>query len=265
MKTVLTIAGSDPFGGAGMQADIKTMTAHDVYAMTAITLLSAQNSQGFYDLQLTSADLLEAQIDHIFEDVNPDATKTGMLLSEELVNLVADKLHQYKPKNLVIDPIMIAQGKIKLLKDEVEKAIIERLIPIAYVITPNKWETEIISGLKIESKEDMEKATKAIFEKYGVNVLTKSDCLGNDSDDLLYTDQGPFWLPGPKIENKNVRGTGDALSAALASNLAKGYDLRQAASKAKAYVTLALDSKIQVGKGRGPIHNSVGIEGEYPF
>lgn len=263
MKTVLTIAGSDPFGGAGMQADIKTFTAHDVYAMTAITLLSAQNSQGFYDLQLTSGELLKSQIDHIFEDVNPDATKTGMLLSEEIVDIVAEKIKEYSPKNLVIDPIMIAQGKIKLLRDEVEEAIIEKLIPLAYVITPNKWETEIISGLKINTKDDMEKAAKIIFDKYHVNVLTKSDCRGNDSDDLLYTDQGSFWLTGPKIDNKNVRGTGDALSAALASNLAKGYDLRQAAVKAKLYVTKALQSKIQVGKGRGPIHNSVGIVGDY--
>lgn len=263
MKTVLTIAGSDPFGGAGMQADVKTITAHSVYAMTAVTLVSAQNSIGFYGVEEVSSEFLEKQIDYLFADVIPDATKTGMLLSIELIETVAKKLSQYKPKNLIIDPVIVAQKKIKLINDDAIETLLDKLIPLADLITPNKEETEIIANIKIENEEDMVIAAKKIYEKYGCAVLTKSGVEGDNANDYLYTKDGGYWLLGEKIYTKNVRGTGDALSSAIASNLAKGYELVEACKKAKRYVTGALKSQIQVGQGRGPIDNSFGISGEY--
>lgn len=263
MKTVLTIAGSDPFGGAGMQADIKTMTAHGVYAITAVTLISAQNSIGFYGVQETKPEFLEMQIDYLFKDVIPDATKTGMLLSRELIEMTAKKLKEYKPQNLIIDPVIVSHKKIKLINDDAIETLLKELIPLADLITPNKEETEIISGMQINNEEDMEIAAKKIHKKYGCNVITKSGVEGDNANDYLYTKNGGYWLYGEKINTKNVRGTGDALSSAIASNLAKGYDIVKACEAAKRYVTKALKSNIQIGNGKGPIDNSFGIKGEY--
>lgn len=260
MNTVLTIAGSDPFGGSGMQADLKTITANKVYGMTAITVVTAQNSRGFYNKQLVDPKLLDDQIGFIFQDIIPDSTKTGMILDKNQLEVIVNKIKELKPKNLIVDPIMVAQGKIRLLDEEVENSIIEELIPLAFVITPNKWETELISGKSINSKEDMIEAARFINQKFGVNVLSKSDCLGNDSDDLLYTSNGYYWLKGPKIETKNVRGTGDTLSAALACNLAKGYDLKDAAIRAKEYITNAIKEEIKVVEGRGPVNHYYNIK-----
>lgn len=263
MKIVITIAGSDPFGGAGMQADIKTMTAHGVYAMSAVTLISAQNSMGFYGVQETKPEFLEKQIDYLFQDISPDATKTGMLLSKELIKMTAKKIKEYKPKNLVIDPVIVAQKKIQLINDDAIETLLTELIPLADLITPNKGETEIIADMKIYNEKDMEIAAKKIYEKYGCNVLTKSGVEGDNANDFLYTKEGGHWLYGEKIETKNIRGTGDALSSAIASNLAKGYSLIEACEAAKRYVTAALKSNIQIGQGRGPIDNSFDIKGEY--
>lgn len=263
MKTVLTIAGSDPFGGAGMQADIKTMTAHGVYAITAVTLISAQNSIGFYGVQETKPEFLEMQIDYLFKDVIPDATKTGMLLSRELIEMTAKKLKEYKPQNLIIDPVIVSHKKIKLINDDAIETLLKELIPLADLITPNKEETEIISGMQINNEEDMEIAAKKIHKKYGCNVITKSGVEGDNANDYLYTKNGGYWLYGEKINTKNVRGTGDALSSAIASNLAKNYDIVNACEAAKRYVTAALKSNIQIGQGRGPIDNSFDIIGEY--
>lgn len=263
MKTVLTIAGSDPFGGAGLQADLKTFTAHDVYGMTVITLLSAQNSIGFYEASVTSVDLLEKQIDAIFEDVRPDAIKTGMLLSSEIIKLVADKLKQYKPNNLLIDPVMIAHRSIILIKEDAQKTMINELIPLADIITPNLGEAEIISGMKIKNKEDMIKATKKIFDRFGCVVFTKGGISKDDADDLLYTKDGYKWIKGDLIDTKNTRGTGCSLSAAIISNLAKGKSIEESVTQAKRFVTKGLESNIQIGNGRGPIQHSFDIEGEY--
>ncbi|MDO4604504.1 MAG: bifunctional hydroxymethylpyrimidine kinase/phosphomethylpyrimidine kinase [Helcococcus sp.] len=263
MKTVLTIAGSDPFGGAGMQADIKTMTAHGVYAITAVTLISAQNSIGFYGVQETKPEFLEMQIDYLFKDVIPDATKTGMLLSRELIEMTAKKLKEYKPQNLIIDPVIVSHKKIKLINDDAIETLLKELIPLADLITPNKEETEIISGMQINNEEDMEIAAKKIHKKYGCNVITKSGVEGDNANDYLYTKNGGYWLYGEKINTKNVRGTGDALSSAIASNLAKNYDIVNACEAAKRYVTKALKSNIQIGNGKGPIDSSFDIKGEY--
>lgn len=263
MKTVLTIAGSDPFGGAGMQADIKTMTAHGVYAMTAVSLISVQNSVGFYKVQETTKEFLEMQIEYLFKDVTPDATKTGMLLSRELIKMTAKKLKEYKPQNLIIDPVIVSHKKIKLINDDAIETLLNELIPLAYLITPNKEETEIIADMIIKDEKDMEIAAKKIFEQYGCNIITKSGVEGDNANDYLYTKDGGHWLYGEKIDTKNVRGTGDALSSAIASNLAKDYELIEACEAAKRYVTKALKSNIQIGHGKGPIDNSFDIEGVY--
>lgn len=260
MKTVLTIAGSDPFGGSGMQADIKTMTAHKVYAMNVVTLLTAQNSLGFYEAKPTDLDLLEKQIDHIFEDVTPDATKTGMLLTSEIINLVADKIKEYKPKNLVIDPVMMSFRTVKLINDDAIKTMLDKLIPLADVITPNWGETEIIADMKIESQEDMITAAKIIHDKYGCAVYTKSGLQNGNADDLLYGDNGYEWIKGDIIQSDNVRGTGCTLSSAISSNLAKGQSILEACTNAKKYVSEAIKNSPEIGKGKkGPINHSYNI------
>lgn len=264
MKKVLTIAGSDPFGGAGMQADLKTMTAHAVYGMTAITLVSSQNSLGFYESQPVNSDMIKKQIDAIFSDDIPDATKTGMLQTTETIDAVAEKLIQYKPKNLVIDPVMMSFRTIKLIDDEAIDTLIEKLLPLADVITPNWGETEIIAKMKINSEEDMIKAAKYIFEKYNCAVYTKSTLQGDNANDLLYTKDGYYWIEGEKLDNTNVRGTGCTLSSALASNLAKGMDLLSASRAAKRYVANALKNDPKIGKGsKGPVNHSYNIDGSY--
>lgn len=263
MKTVLTIAGSDPFGGAGLQADLKTFTAHDVYGMTAITLLSAQNSVGFFEAKVADIEMLEKQIDSIFEDIIPDAIKTGMLLNSDVIKLVAKKIKQYNPKNLLIDPVMVAHRTIILIDEDARDTMINELIPLAYIITPNIGEAEIISEMKITNKEEMLEATKKIHEKFGCIVYTKSGVSVEDADDLLYTKDGYKWIKGDLIDTKNTRGTGCSLSAAIISNLAKGKEIEEAVSEAKRYVSKGLESKIQIGNGRGPIHHSFDISGEY--
>ncbi|MFM1538715.1 bifunctional hydroxymethylpyrimidine kinase/phosphomethylpyrimidine kinase [Helcococcus bovis] len=260
MKKVLTIAGMDPIGGAGMMSDIKTMTAHDVYGMCAVTLLSVQNTIGFYEVQPVESAFLERQIDTIFADIIPDATKTGMLLNSKLIKSVVDKVKQYNPKNLLIDPVMVAHRKFKLIDDEAIEVLTKDLIPLAYLITPNIGEGEILAEMKIENKLDMEIAAKIIYEKFGVNVVLKSGASEEDADDLLYTDEGIFWIKGEKVNTKNTRGTGDALSSAIVSNLAKGNDLKTSVILAKKFVHDSLFEKLQIGSGIGAIHHSYGIK-----
>ena len=263
MKTVLTIAGVDPFGGSGMQADIKTITAHKVYALSAVTLLTVQNTKEFLGGQAVEVDFLESQVDKIYEDVQADAVKTGMLLTSDIILKVADLAKKHKFKNFVVDPVMMSYKTVKLIDDKAIETLLEELIPLAYVITPNAGETEILAGMKINNKEDMLKAAEIIYNKYKVNVLTKSDLSDGDADDLLYTEEGAFWLKGKKIDTNNVKGTGDTLSSALASNLAKGYSLKESAIMAKKFVSKALESNLQIGSGKGPIDHMFDIKGIY--
>lgn len=253
MKKVLTIAGSDPFGGAGMQADLKTMTMHGVYGMTAVTLLSAQNTIGFFEANAVTPEFLEKQIDAILSDVEPDGVKTGMLLNSEIIELVERKLKENKLNNVVIDPVMVAHKTVKLIDDDAIECMKEKLLPLADLITPNLGETELIAEMSINSKEDMEIAAKKIYEKYNCAVYTKSGVVEGDADDLLYTSEGAFWIKGEYIKNKNTRGTGCTLSAAIVSNLAKGLSLKNACVEAKKYITGALKSNIQIGHGIGPV------------
>ena len=263
MKTALTIAGSDSSGGAGIQADIKTMTANGVYAMSAVTALTAQNTTGVYGILESTPEFLASQLDCIFTDIFPDAVKTGMVSSTGLIEVIADKLKQYKAKNIVVDPVMVATSGSRLISQEAVDALKELLLPLATVLTPNIPEAEVLSGLPISGPADMEKAAQAIGEAYGCAVLCKGGHDLNDANDLLWRDGTCKWFHGRRIHNPNTHGTGCTLSSAIASNLAKGYDLDTAVERAKAYLSGALAAMLDLGAGQGPMDHLFDLKGEY--
>ena len=259
MKTALTIAGSDSSGGAGIQADIKTMTANGVYAMSAVTALTAQNTTGVYGILESTPEFLASQLDCIFTDIFPDAVKTGMVSSTGLIQVIADKLKQYQARNIVVDPVMIATSGSRLISEEAVEALKSQLLPLAAVLTPNIPEAEVLSGLTISGSEDMERAAREIGERYGCAVL----CMGghdlNDANDLLWQDGSCKWFCGRRIHNPNTHGTGCTLSSAIASNLAKGCDLETAVERAKIYLSGALSSMLDLGAGSGPLDHLFSI------
>ena len=261
MKTALTIAGSDSSGGAGIQADIKTMTANGVYAMSAITALTAQNTVGVYGILEVTPEFLANQLDCIFTDIRPDAVKTGMVSSSALIEVIAQKLTQYKAKNLVIDPVMVATSGAKLISDEAIETLKGKLLGLATLMTPNIPEAQVLSGMDIRTAEDMERAAKAIYEAYGCAVLCKGGHQLNDANDLLYSKEGARWYHGRRIANPNTHGTGCTLSSAIASNLAKGYSLDEAVERAKAYISGALAAMLDLGKGSGPMNHMFDLKG----
>ncbi len=263
MKTALTIAGSDSSGGAGIQADIKTMTANGVYAMSAVTALTAQNTTGVYGILESTPEFLASQLDCIFTDIFPDAVKTGMVSSTGLIEVIADKLKQYKAKNIVVDPVMVATSGSRLISQEAVDALKELLLPLATVLTPNIPEAEVLSGLTISGPADMEKAAQAIGEAYGCAVLCKGGHDLNDANDLLWRDGTCKWFHGRRIDNPNTHGTGCTLSSAIASNLAKGCDLDTAVERAKAYLSGALAAMLDLGAGQGPMDHLFDLKGEY--
>ena len=263
MKTALTIAGSDSSGGAGIQADIKTMTANGVYAMSAITALTAQNTTGVYGILEVTPEFLANQLDCIFTDIRPDAVKTGMVSSSALIEVIAQKLTQYKAKNLVIDPVMVATSGAKLISDEAIETLKGKLLGLATLITPNIPEAQVLSGMDIRTAEDMERAAKAIYEAYGCAVLCKGGHQLNDANDLLYSKEGARWYHGRRIANPNTHGTGCTLSSAIASNLAKGYSLEEAVERAKAYISGALAAMLDLGKGSGPMNHMFDLKGTF--
>ena len=263
MKTALTIAGSDSSGGAGIQADIKTMTANGVYAMSAITALTAQNTTGVYGILEVTPEFLANQLDCIFTDIRPDAVKTGMVSASALIEVIAQKLTQYKAKNLVIDPVMVATSGAKLISDEAIETLKGKLLGLATLITPNIPEAQVLSGMDIRTAEDMERAAKAIYEAYGCAVLCKGGHQLNDANDLLYSKEGARWYHGRRIANPNTHGTGCTLSSAIASNLAKGYSLDEAVERAKAYISGALAAMLDLGKGSGPMNHMFDLKGTF--
>ena len=263
MKTALTIAGSDSSGGAGIQADIKTMTANGVYAMSAVTALTAQNTTGVYGILESTPEFLASQLDCIFTDIFPDAVKTGMVSSTGLIEVIADKLKQYKAQNIVVDPVMVATSGSRLISQEAVDALKELLLPLATVLTPNIPEAEVLSGLTISGPADMEKAAQAIGEAYGCAVLCKGGHDLNDANDLLWRNGTCKWFHGRRIHNPNTHGTGCTLSSAIASNLAKGYDLDTAVERAKAYLSGALAAMLDLGAGQGPMDHLFDLKGEY--
>lgn len=263
MKTALTIAGSDSSGGAGIQADIKTMTANGVFAMSAITALTAQNTTGVTDILEATPQFLGEELDAIFTDIFPDAVKIGMVSSSGLIAVIADKLRQYGAKHIVVDPVMVATSGAKLLRDDAIAVLEEQLLPLAAVLTPNIPEAEILSGMTIRNAADMELAARTISERYGCAVLCKGGHQINDADDLLWRDGAGKWFRGRRINNPNTHGTGCTLSSAIASNLAKGYDLDASVEQAKAYISGALAAMLDLGKGSGPMNHMFALRGEF--
>ena len=263
MKTALTIAGSDCSGGAGIQADIKTMTMNGVYAMSAITALTAQNTTGVRAIQESTPDFLKQQIDAVFEDIYPDAVKIGMVASNELIRVIADRLKYYDAKNVVIDPVMVASAGSSLMKQNAVQTLITELLPISTLVTPNIPEAQVLSGMSIENKEDMIAAAKRIGDSYHCAVLLKGGHSINDANDLLYADGELHWFEGKRIDNPNTHGTGCTLSSAIASNLAKGYTLSESVRRAKDYISGALAAMLDLGEGSGPMNHAFDLQGEY--
>jgi len=263
MRTALSIAGSDSCGGAGIQADIKTMTMNGVYAMTAITALTAQNTTGVTGILESSPEFLQKQLDAVFDDIFPDAVKIGMVSSSALISVIADRLNYYNAKNIVVDPVMVATSGSALMKTDAVNTLIKELLPLATVITPNIPEAEVLSGMEIKTEDDMYKAAKLIGCSCGCAVLLKGGHSINDANDLLYQNGKFTWFKGNRINNPNTHGTGCTLSSAIASNLAKGYDLEQSIRRAKDYISGALAAMLDLGHGSGPLDHLFHLEGGF--
>ena len=255
MKTCLTIAGSDSIGGAGIQADIKTMTALGVYGMTAIASLTAQNTTGVKNIIEVSKEFLSDQLEMIINDIFPDAVKTGCISSPELIKEVVEKIKKYQLKNIVVDPVIFSKSGVKLIKDQAIETMKNELLSLANLITPNILELEIIAECKIKKIDDMISASKKIYEKYGCAVLCKGGHGINDGEDLLYNEKGIKWFKTKKIETNNLHGTGCTLSSAIASFLALGFTIEDSIFKAKEYLTGCLENAVKLGKGFGPVNH----------
>ncbi len=274
MKTALTIAGSDSSGGAGIQADIKTMSANGVYAMSAITALTAQNTTGVTAVMEATPKILGEQLDNIFTDIFPDAVKIGMVSSSKIIKVIADKLSCYKAKNIVLDTVMAATSGAKLISDGAVSTLKEYLIPMADVITPNIPEAQILSQKEIKSARDMLEAAEKISNEYNCNVLIKGGHNINDANDLLYlSNEGRGedvqnkeryrWFNGRRIDNPNTHGTGCTLSSAIAANLAKGFDLETSVKRSKDYISQALMQMLDLGQGSGPMMHNFNLTGKF--
>ena len=263
MKTALTIAGSDCSGGAGIQADIKTMTMNGVYAMSAITALTAQNTTGVSSILEATAEFLADQLDMIFTDIRPDAIKIGMVSNSELIKTIVDKLTFYKADKIVVDPVMVATSGADLMQSEAVMTMKNCLLPIAILATPNIPEAEVLSGMKIENEDDMVQAAIHINQTYGCAVLVKGGHNINDANDLLCADGKIKWFYGKRIDNPNTHGTGCTLSSAIAANLAKGFDLETSVQRAKDYISNALSAQLDLGQGSGPMNHAFNLTGEY--
>lgn len=253
MKKVLTIAGSDSSGGAGIQADIKTITAHKMYAMSAITALTAQNTTGVYGISEVSPEFVAQQIDCIFNDIRPDSVKIGMVSSSAIIETIVQKLKEHKAENIVVDPVMVATSGSKLISDEARDTLINKLLPIATVITPNIPESEVLCGFEIKDEDGMVRAAEKIAESFKGAILVKGGHLVNDAIDLLYENGRSSWFSSERIDNPNTHGTGCTLSSAIACNLAAGYPLEDSIRNAKEYLTGALRAMLDLGKGSGPL------------
>lgn len=263
LKTVLTIAGSDCSGGAGIQADIKTITLNGAYAMSAITAMTVQNTTGVRGIQDASAEFLSQQLDAVFEDIYPDAVKIGMVSSAELIDVIVRKLKLHKAKNIVVDPVMTATAGSSLLKNTALKALTEELLPISDIVTPNIPESCILSARNIENSDDMVSAAKIISDTYKCSVLIKGGHNISDANDFLYSNGKGTWFIGKHINNPNTHGTGCTLSSALAANLAKGYSLETSVERAKSYISQALAAMLDLGSGSGPMHHAFDLSGEF--
>lgn len=263
LKTALTIAGSDSSGGAGIQADLKTMIVNGVYGMSVITALTAQNTTGVRAIQEVIPDFLQQQIDAVFEDIFPNAVKIGMVSSAELIHVIAERLRYHQAKNIVLDPVMVSTSGSALMKADAVQTLTETLLPLADLVTPNIPEAQVLSGLQIASESDMIAAAKQIATEYHCAVLLKGGHSIHDANDLLYTDGALIWFRGTRIENPNTHGTGCTLSSAIASNLAKGYSLAASIQRAKEYLAGSLSAMLDLGHGSGPLHHGFDLHSDY--
>lgn len=260
MKTALTIAGSDSGGGAGIQADLKTFSAHHVFGMSVITAVTAQNTVEVRSIQTIATNIIADQIAAVFEDIQVDAVKIGMLGSSEVIETVADQLRIYQPTNIVLDPVMIAKSGDRLLSEDANTTLKTKLLPMATVITPNLPEAEALTGLTIKSKQDLYTACQKLKELGAKNVLLKGGhSLGNPND-LFYDGESFHWLEAERISTKNTHGTGCTLSSAIASNLANGLPLKDSIEAAKTYITEAIRNSFPIGHGHGPVHHFYSFE-----
>lgn len=260
MKKILTIAGSDCSGGAGIQADIKTITAHKMYAMSVITALTAQNTTGVYGVMEVTPEFVGQQLDCIFTDIVPDAVKIGMVSNAAIIDVIADKLVEYQAKNIVADPVMISTSGSKLLNNNAAGALKTRLLPLATIITPNIPEAESLCGFTVETEEDMLHSAEVIAKMVPGSVLIKGGHLTTSANDLLFTGGKARWFHSLKINNPNTHGTGCTLSSAIACNLAMGYTLEESIKNAKEYITGALMDGLDLGKGSGPLNHCFRIK-----
>ena len=263
MRTALTIAGSDSSGGAGIQADIKTMMANGVFAMSALTAMTAQNTTGVTAIMDATPEFLKAELDEVFTDIFPDAVKIGMVSKSSLIRVIAERLRFYKPGLIVVDPVMVATSGAKLISDEAVRTLREELLPLATILTPNIPETEVLSGMEVRGPEDMVRAAEKISRNYHCAVLCKGGHNVSDANDLLYRDGSYRWFYGKRIDNPNTHGTGCTLSSAIASNLAKGFDLDTSVERAKDYISGALGAMLDLGHGSGPMNHSFAFSGRF--
>lgn len=256
MKTALTIAGSDSSGGAGIQADLKTFQAHGVYGMTAITAVTVQNTQKVYDVQEMTPDIVRGQIRCLFDDIEIHAVKIGMVSSIPLIRAIASALAAVAPPPVVLDPVMISKSGYPLLRQDAREALIEHLFPLAEVVTPNIFEAEALSGAPIRSVPEMKAAARRILELGAKKVVVKGGHLGEArATDVLYDGREFRTLESHWVETKNTHGTGCTFSSAVAANLALGRDFFDAVTRAKAYITGAIEHALDIGKGYGPTHH----------
>ena len=255
MHKSLTIAGSDSSGGAGIQADLKTMTVLGVYGMSAITALTAQNTTGVQSIFEVTPKFLEDELDSIFTDIFPDSVKIGMVSNAELIRVISKKLREYNAKNIVVDPVMVSTSGSKLMADGAKDTLLSELFKVADIITPNIPEAEALTGQSIKSKDDMVEAAKKIGEFFDGYILLKGGHSIDDADDLLYKNSEKIWIMGERIENPNTHGTGCTLSSAIASYLAMGHDVPESVHLAKEFISGAINAKLDLGKGRGPLNH----------
>jgi len=263
MRTALSIAGSDSCGGAGIQADIKAMTMNGVYAMSAVTALTAQNTIGVRAIMDAEPEFLAQQIDAVFEDIIPDAVKIGMVSSAGLIRVIAERLRYHGARNIVVDPVMTATSGSALLKSDAVDTLCKELLPLAAVVTPNIPEAQVLSGMAVTDRADMQMAAEIIGSQYGCAVLLKGGHSVNDASDLLFADGRMQWFEGEHIDNPNTHGTGCTLSSAIAANLAKGYPLTEAVSRAKAYISGALAAMLDLGQGAGPMNHAFDLHSRF--
>ena len=263
MHTALTIAGSDSSGGAGIQADLKTMTAHGVYGMSALTALTAQNTTGVTDILAVPPAFLAAQLDAVFTDIPPDAVKIGMVADAALIRVIAEKLDEYHAQNVVVDPVMVATSGARLISEDAVEALVSLLLPRATIITPNIPEAEVLADTAITDRKGMTAAAAHIYERAHTAVLMKGGHSVDDANDLLVDGAGARWFEGRRIATVNTHGTGCTLSSAIAANLARGMTLDTAVERAKAYISGALAAGLDLGVGSGPLAHGFDLRSDF--